>query len=115
MTPNPTPKEESTGGTSPDMQGSINTQGISPGKKQAVSKVNIKKYKYDVIQLYLDKDREKLLKDCCECCGISPCRVDDHQQDVVWEILAKMDSVLQLRNKAVDLARAIGLKPEDLR
>lgn len=97
------------------MQGSINTQGISRGEKQAVSKFGTKKYKYPTIKLYLDRDREKLLKSCAECCGISPCRVDDHQQEVIWEILAKMDSVLQLRNKAVDLARAIGLKPEDLK
>jgi len=111
----PTAKNKKTEGTSPDMQGSINTQPISPGEKHPNKKFGTKKYKYPMIKLYLDRDREKLLKSCAECCGISPCRVDDHQQEVIWEILAKMDSVLQLRNKAVDLARAIGLKPEDLK
>jgi hypothetical protein len=59
--------------------------------------------------------REKLLRDCAAYCGLDGSRIDTHDSEVVWQILEFMLPVLQMRNQARDMARKIGLKPEDLR
>jgi hypothetical protein len=116
MTENPIQKEKIDPRSEGSSRESINTSSDHSEEKQPISSFGTKKkYRYPLIKLYLDEKREKVLKDCCGYCGIDPSRVDDHQQDVIWEILGFMEPVLKFRNKAKDAARAIGLKPEDLR
>lgn len=81
----------------PHLRESINTTGEPEAEKQHVSKFGPKKYRYAQIKLNLDEERTKLLKDCCGYCGIDPSRVDDHQQDVVWELLRWMRPALEIR------------------
>ena len=62
------------------------------------------------------KDREKLLKDCCSYAGIDPSRVDDHQQDVVWELLSWVEPVLKIRRYLVELmGPVVNCTPERIR
>jgi len=74
-----------------------------------------KRKKEKRISLYLTPERTKQLYELCDIVGIHRSRIDDNDGNAIWQILDYMDPVLQMRNKARDLARAIGLKPEDLK
>jgi hypothetical protein len=67
------------------------------------------------ISLYLNEEKVKLLYSLADCCGVHRSRIDDRQGSAIWQMLEYMEPVLIMRNQARDMARKIGLKPEDLR
>ena len=67
------------------------------------------------ISLYLNEEKVKLLYSLADCCGVHRSRIDDRQGSAIWQMLEYMEPVLIMRNQARDMARRIGLKPEDLR
>jgi hypothetical protein len=65
-----------------------------------------KDYKYHRISLVVVGDRAELLKRLCSNFGIGQDRIDDHQQDVVWELLEILEPLLEARAAKKEEIRA---------
>jgi hypothetical protein len=63
-------------------------------------------YKYHRISLVVVGDRAELLKRLCSNFGIGQDRIDDHQQDVVWELLEILEPLLDARAQKKEEIRA---------
>jgi len=74
-----------------------------------------KEYRYHRINLVINEKRYGKLREACECVGIDPSRIDDHDQDVIWDILDWVVPILRFRNKIRDYVRELGFKDVDLR
>jgi hypothetical protein len=86
-------------------------------KKEGENKIcnKPKEYKYHRINLVLNEERYHLLKDCCDMAGLSSERIDQHDQDVIWELLAWVEPLFRFRSKIRDIVRDLGFKEVDLK
>ena len=86
-------------------------------KNEAISEFagKNKVYKYPTIYLRLNEEREATLKGCASALGFDPSRVDDHQAELIWDILGQMDRTLRFRNKVKDIIRDMGFTESDLK
>jgi hypothetical protein len=88
----------------PETEGMAEIEPGTEAQKGTSENVDVKrKYRYPTILVRLNREREAKLKEACQVIGLDPSRVDDHQAEVVWEIVEWVVPLMKMRGALMEL------------